>query len=138
MPSCGQFEVSLANTQVELIRESADRTGIGDRRVGNYDIIGVDGSVVGQGLFEAVVAAEHEGGFRLIGNVHNIYDAGTLHFASVYQLPDLSTSSPDPAAGLLEYHVLSGTGDFAGASGSVKALPNDSGPTFIQFDLDCT
>lgn len=136
-PTCGEFELRFVGTQVEIIDVSDKGLSIGDRRIGSAELQDADGAVLGQGYFEASVVAAHGGGHRLIGDAHNVFDNGTLHYVIVYDLPDASQAAIPSDLAAFEYHVTGGTGAFAGASGTVRVSSDAGGNRIAHYAIDC-
>ena len=137
-PKCEVFELIVGEGSTNVIDTGPDGLSIGDSRVGARDLLNADGDVVGELLFNASVVSEKDGMYRLMGDVHYVFDSGRLHFATVYELPDPSTPDLPKTLPSFEYHATGGVGAFEGVSGSTKTTSHDDGSRKIVFNISCT
>ncbi|MEM1363169.1 MAG: hypothetical protein AAGF94_15890 [Pseudomonadota bacterium] len=137
MPHCGAFEVTREKPSIVIIDNYAEGLSVGDRRIGSYDLIGADGSKVGQLLFESSVAAETDGGHRMIGKAHVVFDDGIIHYPVTYELADASKPQAPPGIAAFDYHVTGGVGAYEGATGIARHLTLDDGTRVFRYELAC-
>lgn len=138
MPNCGAFDVTRGDGNIQIIDNTEKGLSIGDRRIGSYDLIGADGTLVGQLLFEASVVAESDGGHRLIGKAHVVFDDGVLHYPVTYELRDASKPAAPPSSlPNFNYYVTGGVGAYEHASGTATHLTLEDGTRVFRFNLEC-
>ncbi|MEM7446581.1 MAG: hypothetical protein AAF414_24900, partial [Pseudomonadota bacterium] len=137
-PDCGPFEVYLVNGEVHPTDIDNDGFSIGDRLSIQYDIVDADENVLGQNFAASTFVGQTDDGvYNLIGDVHHVYDNGTLHYSIVYQLADPVSPSRHATMRRFDYPVIGGSGAFAGVSGMATASTDQSGRRMISFDISC-
>ncbi|WP_421724431.1 hypothetical protein [Bauldia sp.] len=136
-PHCGTYEVITANRLAEVVDVAPEGVSVGDQRVGSHDLTAADGTVVGKSYWATKVADTSNGVHTLIGDANHVYENGTLHHNFIYQLPDPLKPEIPKDLQSFDYHVIGGTGEFAGAEGTAYYSSDSDGNRIIRLELDC-
>jgi len=137
-PFCGEFEAVRHQDLITFINHGNEGVSPGDVRILRWQLVDQDGEPIGvQHATSRVMHSDTEGSFPLMGASTFLFDNGILMASAFVESRDPSdtgTSSVRP----LEWFVYGGTGEFAGATGSIVTTPTGDGVYDIAFDLSCS
>lgn len=71
----------------------------------------------------------------MIVNGHFVLVNGTISWIGTYQIEDPAESVREDS---FEYAVVGGTGDFAGATGTLRTFDDDRGRRVAALDVACS
>ena len=137
-PFCGAFEAERHQDLITFINHGDEGVAPGDVRILRWQLVDQDGESIGvQHATSRVMHSDIEGSYPLMGASTFLFDNGILMasaFVESRDPSDTNTSSVRP----LEWFVYGGTGEFAGATGSILTTPTGEGVYDIVFDLSCS
>ena len=110
--------------------------GVGDARAGQGRLLDENGNEIGRSYFHSVVVPGADEGFHTVmGTGHSVFANGMISTSGVIQIPDPTSSATHTQE--FEYAIVGGTGDFAGARGTMRAFTDDQGRRVTVFDAVC-
>lgn len=136
-PRCGEFMAYVTPGDVHIQRADEGDFGLGDSRMGGFELTDPSGAPLGEVHFRAVAVSQKDGRFRMLGDGHYTYENGTLHYPMSYELPDPNAQPVASGTGTLVHYVSGGTGDFGGATGTIEASFTNSGTRVHKLSLSC-
>jgi hypothetical protein len=136
-PSCGKFQLVLLPDHISYVDAGKAGVTVGDRRILSWQIKDKEGKPIGtQYTISTVMPGAPSDSYRVMADSVIAFDTGTLKVSALAPLRDpLDTGKSTDVD--LEWTVQGGTGDFAGATGTVKTVPLGDGTYEIAFDLAC-
>ncbi|MCP4386052.1 MAG: dirigent protein [Hyphomicrobiales bacterium] len=135
-PHCGKFNVYPGEVEVRHVDHEESGLGVGDSRIGLVRIYNEQRTEIGFESFHSkIVPGNEDGYYRLVLNAHMTLPNGYISYIGTYRMSDPSKPSPPQTDN--SYPVVGGTGEFAGARGSVRFFNDDEGRRVAAFDLTC-
>lgn len=136
-PHCGTFRVYTGDGNVEVLASVPGEINIGDRRVGDFELIDMDGKKMGDFHFLSTVMGKDGDEYIMVGQSSYSFDNGHIHHPVTYRFRDPSTKTLSKGLNEFSYTVSTGTGDFTGASGTVSIARHDDGMQSRTLKLEC-
>ena len=136
LPACGSFTLGGGDFHVEVIDRGAEGDSIGDKRIGERELLDEGGNVIGMLRFiEEVVDFGEE---ATVTHSDNIYElpGGTLHADALF-LTDQATDAGNQPRSSSSIAVIGGTGVFVRSRGQISATFTPGKPSSYAFELHC-
>lgn len=135
---CQNFAVRIEIDRVSFFDHGEDGVGAGDRRIGRYNVLSMDGSLLGEFVFVAtVLPPTDDGQHELFADALYTLPGGTLATTLHYQLSDAAETATGATQDFV-YPVTGGTGAFAGVRGTLASTTDDEGGRVHAFTLTCS
>lgn len=138
---CGVFRYYSQYVDVQLIDLGEPGLSVGDIRVGH--VLGLDenGEQLSIHNFEAIVSpTSEENYYRFVGTGHDVYENGMISWSGTYRAPDPEVQAPvtdDADNQVIVVSVVGGTGDFAGANGTLSWFVDEDGRNVGEYNINC-
>ncbi|MEM0907250.1 MAG: hypothetical protein AAGJ94_07800 [Pseudomonadota bacterium] len=135
-PHCGPFKISVVDAKIDLVDIAEPGLGVGDIRTGVVTFAGEGHEGPIHLPFRSHVVPSHQQEkLSLIGQGDYIFSNGTIHWSGTYDMADPTRSDTPPSEIIVP--IVGGTGDYAGARGTVRWFQGDDGVRISEFDISC-
>ena len=135
-PACGKFRYYTEYLEVEYVDHGEPGVSVGDARYGYGRLSDVNGDEVARFYFHTVISPGGGGDSHVVqGSSYSEFPNGKIMTGSAIRIPD--PVSVATHADEHNYAVVGGTGDFAGARGTLRAFNDEQGRRIAEFDIFC-
>ncbi len=135
---CGNFAVQVLYTNVEYLDSGAPGVGVGDQRFGHQQLSDANNEHIGDQYFHTIVVPGGSDEFhQAIVSGHTVFANGTIDWAGTGPIADPQAEANPGLPDEVRRSVVGGTGDFAGARGTVVTFYDDERRGTREFDIIC-